>query len=90
MLKYIGSHRPKDCHARSHWPAHRSYEYNLRCPNATAHSQAGTENELDSEESFEHISVLQEISQYVYKYPDDFSKICQTPAARVEGATAQN
>ena len=31
------------------------------------HCSVGTKNELSSEESFEHISVLQEINQYVHR-----------------------
>ncbi len=49
----------------------------------------GTANELQDEESFDHIWVLQEISQYAvcatFAFP---AKIVQNTAARLEAAAA--
>ena len=63
LLMSKGSHRTQGRPARSDWVAHRSYGQETLPRSTNIHSPAGTENELDKEESFEHISVIQKINQ---------------------------
>ena len=57
---------------------------------AHIHLFIGTENELDSEDSFQNISVLQEISQWVpSSIAKSLAQMLQTSTAGAEGSTAE-
>ena len=57
---------------------------------AVIHTSIGTENELDSEESFQNISVLQEISQWVpCSIGKRLAQLLQASITGLEGITAK-